>query len=164
MMRLPLPAKVARVVAMCAWMAASAQAQDRTVGAGFMVGDPTGVTGKFWLDDARALDFAAGWSLGENDAIHFSADHLWHRFDLLTPNQGSVALYAGIGARVALRDDEGKNQDHDDTFGLRVPLGIAYFTERMPLEIFAELAPVMELIPDTDLDVDLGIGLRYYFR
>jgi hypothetical protein len=32
-----------------------------------------------------------------------------------------------------------------------------------PFEVFAEIAPVMSLIPDTSVSFDGAIGARYYF-
>ena len=53
----------------------------------------------------------------------------------------------------------------DDSEGaIRIPLGLSYLTARLPLELFAEIVPVVEFAPDTDADVEGGVGIRFYFK
>ena len=33
-----------------------------------------------------------------------------------------------------------------------------------PVEFFMELAPVVDLVPDTDADFDAAFGIRFYFH
>ena len=47
---------------------------------------------------------------------------------------------------------------------MRVPFGIAYLAATVPLEFFLEIVPVLDLVPDTDVDIEGAIGFRYYFR
>ena len=75
-----------------------------------------------------------------------------------------------MGARVHIRsDDEGSgngsdNNEDDVTLGVRLPVGLTYLLKDGSLEFFMELAPVVELLPDTDADVDAAFGIRFYFR
>ena len=48
-------------------------------------------------------------------------------------------------------------------FGIRVPLGVTYLFEEAPFDVFFELVPVLDLSPDVDLDINVAVGLRYYF-
>ena len=48
---------------------------------------------------------------------------------------------------------------------MRVPFGATYFPNA-PFEIFLELVPVLEFgngHDDADLDLDAGLGARFYF-
>ncbi len=126
------------------------------VGLGFMVGEPTGVSLKVWSGSRTAIDAAAGWSLGEGDWIYVHGDYLWHRYEF-DVDEGSLPFYFGIGARVLV------HEGHDSRVGIRVPLGLDYLFANHQWDIFIEVAPVIDLAPDTDFDVSGGLGARYYF-
>ena len=128
------------------------------LGLGVIVGEPTGITGKKWLGHRSAFDFGAAWSFGRNDAVLLYADHLWHHYDVFHVDKGAMALYYGLGGRASLRD-EGQ-----DAFGVRVPVGLAYQFENSAIGLFLEVAPVVDLAPDTDLEAMGGLGARYYFQ
>jgi hypothetical protein len=124
------------------------------LGVGFMVGDPTGLTGKYWLDKTRAVDMALGF---EGDfSLH--ADYLWHSWDLWPQPRGKARLAARLGLGVLIHDT-GK----DNVVGLRFPLGADLDLHPHPLEVFAELAPVLRLAPDVEGNLDGALGVRFYF-
>jgi hypothetical protein len=52
----------------------------------------------------------------------------------------------------------------DSQAGIRFPIGLSWLAERVPVELFAEIVPVLEFAPDTDGDIDGGVGVRYYFK
>ncbi|MCW9708749.1 hypothetical protein J6I44_17955 [Aliifodinibius sp. 1BSP15-2V2] len=132
-----------------------AQQADKDIGIGVMVGEPTGLSLKSWLGGNNAFDVGLAWSLNR-DAVHVHADYLWHNFNLFDEvDEGSLPLYYGIGGRVILADD-------DAVIGARVPVGLNYLFEDAPIGLFMEVAPIINLAPDTDLDVEGGIGIRFY--
>lgn len=135
------------------------------VGIGVIAGEPTGLTVKFWLEDRQAVDVGLGWSFSGTDTLHVHADYLWHDFELLDTSgiSGRIPVYYGIGARFKFRDSDG-DPDHDDKFGVRIPIGVSWISESAPLDAFVELAPVLDLVPDTDLSLNGAIGLRYWFK
>lgn len=121
-------------------------------GAGVVVGDPTGVTAKYWIDPAFAVDGGVGFS---GDAA-FYADLLWHTWDLLPqPQKGKLGAYVGFGPRV--------ETDRDTTLGLRTLAGVNYWVPNHPVEIFLDAGPVFNLSPNRGVDVDAGLGVRFYF-
>ncbi len=130
-------------------------------GIGVTVGTPTGLTAKYWLDKYNAVDFATGWSF-RNDKFYFHINYLMHNYSILekgkskTNLKGEIPLYAGIG----LRTKFGKGEDE---VGFRIPLGITYLFGEMPLDVFLEFAPSLNLYPETDFFIDASLGLRYYF-
>ncbi len=122
------------------------------LGAGVILGNPTGGSAKYWLSGTQALDAGLGFS--GDFAVH--ADYLWHAWDVLPkPRQGRLPAYLGLGGRVEAGDDA--------QFGIRTVGGLAYWLPRHPIEIFLEVVPVFRLAPSTGVDLDAGIGLRYYF-
>lgn len=138
----------------------SSRANSDGFGLGFIAGEPTGVSGKLWMGRTTALDMAVAWSSeGEGDDLQLQADHVWHDFGLLSVDEGRLPVYYGIGARVRFDDGPG-----DDGVGVRFPVGLAYLFQGNKVDIFGEVVPTLEVTPDTDFDVEGGIGLRYFFH
>lgn len=140
---------------------------NKTFGIGLILVEPTGLTAKYYLSESTALDFAFGeYDRFRNDddlGAHF--DFLWHPLTLATADPFIVPLYFGLGARIV--DDEEEPGDDDDlTIGLRAPVGVALDFNRVPIDIFVELALLIELVndeTDDDVDLDVALGVRYYF-
>lgn len=138
-------------------------AQGSGFGLGIIAGEPTGLSAKAWIGDGSAIDFAAAWSLEGRDFFQLHADYLRHA-SVIEVDKGFLPFYYGIGARMVILEDKFRREDEEDIlFGLRIPLGITYLFAGAPLDIFAELVPVIELFPSTDFEVDGGVGIRYYF-
>src|SRR3990167_3199816 len=51
-------------------------AQDSGMAVGLMLGEPSGASGKYWLDSETAVDGGIGYSF--SSAFIFFADYLWH--------------------------------------------------------------------------------------
>ena len=131
---------------------------DNEMGLGIIVGAPTGVSGKVWKDDRHAMDAAIGWSLGDNESFYVHGDYLFQDPKQFAVSEGKMPYYYGLGAR--LRQDSGK----DARLGVRAPLGLEYLLEDAPLDIFIEIALVVDLVPETEADLNAGIGVRYRFK
>lgn len=153
--------RIAIMVLLFAVVSANAREQD-TFGLGVIVGEPTGLSLKYWLDKEHAIDGAAAWSFAENDSFQLHADYLIHDYELL--NSDDLPFYYGLGARLKFKDDEGSGRNRNEAiFGIRAPLGITYLFEDAPLDLFFELVPILDLSPDVELDINAAIGLRFYF-
>jgi len=153
--------KIATIGLLLAAASASARTE-QPFGLGVIVGEPTGLSLKYWLDDELAIDGAAAWSFSENDSFQLHGDYLIHNYELLGADE--LPCYYGLGARIKLKDSDGRGRNEDDTiFGIRFPLGITYLFDEAPLDLFVELVPVLDLAPDADVDINAAIGLRFYF-
>jgi hypothetical protein len=128
---------------------------------GVMVGEPSGISGKYWLNQYDAIDAAAGWSFTD-DVIDLAVDYQRH-FYLLDIEKGELPFYIGLGAGLQLGNKEDDDNDDDAFFGFRIPVGLTYLFEEAPLSIFAEVAPIIEVIPETDFRLTGGIGIRFRF-
>lgn len=130
------------------------------IGVGIIVGKPTGLSVKKWLDDERAIDAAAAWTFEKESSFTLYADYLLHRFDLLEEQMkiksGKLPIYYGLGIRVEFGDET--------KAGMRIPLGISYIFKKEPIDLFLEIAPGLDLVPSTGLDLSGGLGVRYYIR
>lgn len=129
------------------------QAQQKKFGLGIILGEPTGVIAKYWTSNRTAFDVAGSWSFSGENAFHIHGDYLFHSF--IGVEKGKLPFYYGIGARLNLQDKT--------RFGIRIPVGLSYMFEKTPLDIFLEIGPVMDLVPDTEFHVLGFIGIRYYF-
>jgi hypothetical protein len=145
-----------------------ARAGHEGLGVGVIVGEPTGISLKTWLNDSQAIDAAAAWSFSGDDAFQFHADFLVHNFDLLqgTEVHEDLAFYYGVGGRVKLKGEkDGRGKDGDDVrMSVRFPLGISYLFEHAPFDFFLEVVPMLNIVPDTDFGINAAIGARFYFR
>jgi hypothetical protein len=128
------------------------------LGAGVMVGEPTGMSLKYWLNDTLALDGAIGWSFHDNTDLYMQSDVLWHNFDLIPVPQGRLPLYFGVGGLVRVRDNNNDNQ-----VGVRAPVGLSYMFDNVPVDIFVEIAPAIDFAPDVRGEITGGVGIRYWF-
>lgn len=127
-------------------------------GLGVILGEPTGVSFKHWVSQKSAIDAAFAWSFaGRGDELHLHADYLWHTpLKSADPAVRRTSFYIGVGGRARF--------ENDFRVGVRVPIGLAHFIKDAPLDIFIEVAPILDLVPATDMSANGGIGLRYYFR
>lgn len=133
-----------------------ARSQEKDFGLGIILGEPTGISAKKWLDDKSALDAAVAWSLVTPSSFHLHADYLYHDFNLFNVKKGKLPFYFGIGFRIRIGDE--------DRIGIRAPVGICYLFEQSPLDIFFELGPVLDLTPATRLRLTSSVGIRYFFK
>lgn len=127
----------------------------KDLGVGFSIGGPTGVSFRQWIQDTKTIDGAAGWNLGGNPHLILQGAYTFQFKDALYFNdKHPLDAYVGIGAKV----------DFDDEIeiGARLPLGLSYYFNNREAEGFAEFSPLLQLIPDTDIGVQLAIGMRIY--
>lgn len=139
-------------------------AQDRGFGLGIVIGEPTGISLKNWQGRTTALDGAIAWSFAGNDFIQLHGDYLSHNFSLLKVEEGQLPFYYGIGGRIKFTGGDNNKDNADKTrLGVRLPLGLAYLFEKVTLDIFVEVVPVLDLVPETQFDLNAAIGIRYFF-
>lgn len=134
----------------------SVTAQDRGTGIGVILGSPTGISLKHWVSPSEAMDFGLGYSLSGNTNISLHADYL-HHVDNVIKSDLQIPLYYGAGLRLI-------SGEHIETsFGVRGVVGLDWMVRKVPVDVFFEVAPVFKLLPSTSLDLDAGLGARYFF-
>ena len=136
--------------------------QDREFGIGVIIGNPTGLSMKLWLDSQKALDGAAAWSFRGNDAMILQLDYLHHNLNALSTKSTKIPVFIGIGGRITF--EEKFRDEHDNRFGIRIPLGLTWLAKEIPMDVQFVIAPILDLVPDTELDFGGGICLRYYIK
>jgi hypothetical protein len=136
---------------------AVAQAEKGEFDIGIAAISPNGFIAKYWTTETTAIDIFGEWSFNSNEYL-MHADILVHDFNKFQLEDMRIAFYYGGGVRVKFAD----NSD-DSIIGVRIPFGVDYFLEEMPVDIFGELAPRVNVYPDTHFGMDVMIGLRYRF-
>jgi hypothetical protein len=154
---------------------------NKTFGLGVELGEPTGINGKYFLSDSRALDFGLGYIYEHyyyGDGVHLYIDHLWHPTTLVSSPALELPFYVGVGARFWDFEycERVGNVDICDTgsaLGVRIPFGIAFDFNNAPIDIFLQLVPVVDLIYGDYYDrfddrghfgIDGNIGFRFWFN
>jgi hypothetical protein len=125
-------------------------------GVGIMVGEPTGLSFKQWVSSTTAFAAGAAWSFEGDPAFHIHMDYILHRPRPVELGSGRWFYYFGLGGRIKL-------EENDSRIGPRLPLGIEYMFDDAPVDLFFEVAPGMDLAPDTEFRMNGGLGIRYFF-
>lgn len=151
-------------------------------GIGVILGEPTGLTGKYFFDDMMALDFHVGVEGFDNDRhdnVALYVDFLFH-FPVGEFSWATLPLYVGPGLTLVFDDDDcyhtrfGKycedrdrdrfdDDDLDIHLAIRAPFGLAFWFSKFGGEAFVEIALQLFLIEHVDIDLDFATGFRYYF-
>ena len=146
----------------------------RKFGLGFMIGDPTGLSGKLWVSPTNAIDFGVGfWGYGvcncgrglpcDRFGYHagtLNVDYLWQ--SNIVRGRAQLDWHIGAGARSIWYS--GCAGDCVALAG-RMPVGLdLMFANPAMLELFLELAPTLYVVPQlAALGVEGALGARFYF-
>jgi hypothetical protein len=138
-------------------LAVAQPGQPGDFGLGAMFGAPTGLSVKYWVGNTTALDGGMAWHFGDDARFQIHADHLWHiNVPSMNVPNGRLPVYVGAGLRVLAGD-------HPEA-GIRIPVGLSYLVANAPVEVFAEIVPIVEFAPDSSGELDGAVGVRYYFK
>lgn len=143
-------------------------------GLGLELGSPSGLNGKYFLSDDRALNFGIGWIYDryyydDRDGIHLYLDYLFHPLSITNNPTFQLPFYVGVGGRLWDFDDRRDGRDDSGyAFGVRVPLGIAFDFNKVPLDVFVQLTFVADLLfayedDRVGLHLEGSFGIRYWF-
>jgi hypothetical protein len=123
---------------------------------GAMIGNPTGLNGKYWVGDNQAIDGGFGVSPGKSSNVSLHSDYLLHQTSAFYFNdQYPLDLYYGLGARMEF--------GRDIELGVRVPVGLVHNLSEQRADIFFEAAPIWDFISRFGLELHVLAGGRYYF-
>jgi hypothetical protein len=145
------------VIATLVVLGLTGTARSESIGIGVFLGQPTGLDIKIGLQGRSALDIVLGAT--RFDEPRASYGHLQYLVLLGVARGQSVNVPFRIGVGVAFA---GVTEDATAVLA-RLPLQLGLRFRRTPLEIYGEIAFVVQLIDDVDTDIDGGIGLRVYF-
>lgn len=151
---------------------ASEVAESKKFGIGGVLGQPTGFTLKYHFTPNHALTAAVGIGFYYGHNFHMHVDYGYH-FKLVSAADFDLVLWVGGGIKFFYffyRDyrpywdrDWQYHEYRREGLGLRVPVGIGFNLNKVPLEVFFELAPGIAFLPWVDFFMDAVVGVRYYF-
>ncbi len=139
----------------------------RDFGFGLVLGEPLGLTLKFWTNPGNAFvaDIGSSW-YGQP---RLDVDYLWHenlfrsQVVKFTAGPGLVLGFGGYGKGWWYRHDwDNKYSYSSVAIGVRGMFGINVVPRNMPLEFFLGLGPMFSVSPGFYTVVDFNCGLRYY--
>jgi hypothetical protein len=136
---------------------ATSLAQTKGFGLGIMVGEPTGISAKYWTTSNNAFDFGLGYSFLRNSRFHLHGDYLFHAKNIFNTTE-NISLYYGPGARLRVVEND------KSRLGIRFNVGLVWIPKNAPVDVFIEIAPLLDVIPETNFSVNGGIGVRYFFN
>jgi Protein of unknown function (DUF3996) len=148
----------------------NAQAQEvgngKNFGLGIALGSPSGLTGKYYLNQKNAIQATLGLGFADGNHLNFSMDYLYH-LNFLQKSDFRLDGYAGIGGFLWswFDDNEGGGNDDKDSLGIgvRVPFGLSFIFAKVPVDIYVEIAPGFSVIGRTGFFISGALGFRYYF-
>jgi hypothetical protein len=132
-------------------------AQTKGFGLGILVGEPTAVSAKYWTSGSTAFDFGIGYSFEKNSYLNIHADYLFHVKNIFETTE-NISLYYGPGARLRFVENA------TTRLGFRFDVGLVWIPRNAPIDVFIEVAPLLDIIPETDFSFNGGIGVRYFFN
>jgi hypothetical protein len=140
------------------------RADKGTFGLGIILGEPTGISAKLYLQDDQAVQAAVGSAfLGGGLQIH--ADYVFHPYILQTRDSFVLPVYVGPGVRLISYDD-GRDSRYF-ALGGRGVAGLLFDFIEIPLDAFVEVAVVAEFGfregKGFGITLNAGAGARYYF-
>lgn len=123
---------------------------------GVILGNPTSLSVKLWTGNVTAIDASIGYRYGIANHLYLNTDFLFHLW-AFQKDEGIIKIYFGAGAGMGFISDL--------SFGLRAPGGATLFLDKIPMEIFAEFVPTLQLFGEGDIRFMLEgyIGARWYF-
>jgi len=175
---------IATVLLVASTAAAEPYQSRSRFGIGLELGAPTGLSGKYFFG-GRQLAIQGGLGVLEawgDDGWHMHAEAVWHPAVLYRGRDLVIPLHVGVGGRMLQHNWGYRNDvcwngrvyvDCDDThLGVRAPIGVSFLFNRTPMDLFAELALVFDLVRIDDYYMDpphdraglhLALGGRFYF-
>ena len=130
--------------------------------AGIVLGSASGFSGVLDLNSSnRAVDLGLAWN--SDSSLYLYGDYLFThaRSFSLKGASSPMTLYYGLGARMI--KIKGGKHDGDTQFGPRTPIGLHYALSNPDISLFGELAAVLNLTPESSVDLTAGIGFRVRF-
>ncbi|TGM97030.1 hypothetical protein [Leptospira yasudae] len=137
-------------------------------GIGISLFGPTGLTGKYWIDDKKSFEAGLGFSAVGNGRFHFHGVFLYNFASL----SESVGLYGGIGGVVEEKQYREKEkvgrgrfierEGYETSFGARLPVGLSWRSQDKKFELSGEVYLNVFFLGRGGADLGLVFAGRIY--
>lgn len=151
-------------------------------GVGLSLGDPMGLSGKWFMAPNHALQFDLGWAPLHHGDGRLGADYLWHPGTLASGKVADLVPYVGLGVGVMFWGGRGCGYYYDDdrdgrrrghcgrdrgggaAMFIRAPiLGFAVHWKGAPVDTVFEGSWSPYLVYPDLSHGDFSFKIRYYF-
>ncbi|MCO4746181.1 MAG: hypothetical protein KC912_15395 [Proteobacteria bacterium] len=141
------------------------------IGIGVSLGNPTGLSGKFYLGSRKtALETTVGtetWGPGYG-GLYVHATYLWHPGTVLYDMDFELAWHIGVGAFAStFGKDPGTRFDNWSdsrlSLGPRAVVGLDLDMTRIPLQVYGDVGLNFLVLPRPWPGLHTAVGVRYYF-
>ena len=134
-------------------------------GLGIAVGSLAGVSGQYWLTNDRAINMTLA---AEHGNAVISGAHVWMFPGVFADagrNANYFVPYIGGGAIAAFgnQSDYFSRNNENVAVAAQIPLGIEFLPSLQRFDVFAEVAPSLELVPTMVGFLTADLGARFYF-
>lgn len=129
----------------------SAAAKQKGIGVEYASEGSVGVSWKMSTGAHSATALGTAWSFDEPRTISLHLDYLVY---------ANQSRYYGVGLGAGYVQSEGGG---DVTLRLRFPIGFEKRLSASPISFFAEMVPVLDLMPASVINVSFTLGVRYLF-
>jgi len=133
-------------------LSAANYAKPNGVGAGLTLGYPTGLTGRYGMDDFR---FLGNFTWDYSNGFYFDVGVL---YDITEVTIANLPIYINAGVQTGIGIAETKFQ-----FSVNAIIGASYYFEDVPIELFLNLAPGVAIMPSLGFSPKGGLGAIWYF-
>jgi hypothetical protein len=137
-------------------------------GIGAVLGEPTALTAEAEFDSRNSIDGNFGYTWGHS--VLLSADYLFHfpgAFSTDSDFINQLSPYVGVGPELRFYSAGHhaiiSSNDAGTVFSARIPLGLGWNIPKSAVKLYVEIAPVLDLVPGLDANMEAGIGARFYF-
>ncbi|RHX80777.1 hypothetical protein [Leptospira yasudae] len=137
-------------------------------GIGISLFGPTGLTGKYWIDDKKSFEAGLGFSVFGNGRFHFHGVFLYNFASL----SESVGFYGGIGGvveekRYREKEKVGRGrfietEGYETSFGARLPVGLSWRSQDKKFELSGEVYLNVFFLGRGGADLGLVFAGRIY--
>lgn len=137
-------------------------AQNNRLGIGVSLGDPSGISYKYWADSTLAISGLSSFQIRKNGSYFYThLDFNKHQFfEKANWDAGYLGLFFGAGLMY-----EWKDFGMDDNFlTLRLPVGLNFHLHDLPFSFYFETAPHFTVYPDFHFFFNGNLGFRYYLN
>lgn len=153
----------------------NAFAKEPSWGIGLILGSPTALSAKHYMANSKAVDMGLAYNI--HDYFLLYGDYLHHFRGVFKTEEkfvNDLTPYVGVGPVLVFDTGNGDyhrrhdrdyfDDEHGDVaLGVRIPLGIEWISDQIPLGVSLEIAPGIVVLPATDAFIQGGVAARYYF-
>ncbi len=137
----------------------------KTWGLGAVIGDPTGLSTNYFINDNRTIHTTLAYDLNSDNDLRLTS-HYTLRVNNLNFEKLNLGWFYGMGAQISLENHDHNNHHHDHKdveFGPSGTIGLFHEFTKTPLEFFLKGNLTVNVISHTNADLDGMLGLHYNF-